>query len=353
MRVRQPIPAERNGAPGLKTLVIAPSWAGDLVMAQALFRLLHERGTAVDLVAPPSVLALARRMPEVGHLWPLPVGHGTFGLAARARLGRALRARAYDQSIVLPNTWKSALVPFIAGIPRRTGYTGEWRIGLLNDRRRLDTQRLPRMVDRYCALGVDADEAVTAPRPRLTPSPQGIATVLARLHLARPSRPVLGLCPGAEYGPAKRWPAPSFAAVAMHALHQGWDAWIFGSEKDREVARAVREKAPLCVDLTGQTEFDEVVDLMSLVSAVVTNDSGLMHVAAALSLPLVAVFGSSSPEHTPPLFASARALSLGLDCSPCFERTCPLGHTRCLNDLAPAAVIAALAGIAPRFAEAL
>ncbi|MHB1587294.1 MAG: lipopolysaccharide heptosyltransferase II [Acidiferrobacteraceae bacterium] len=332
-------------------LVVAPSWAGDLVMAQSLFRLLRDDGAVIDLVAPPQVLALTRRMPEIGHAWPLPIPHGVFGFSARMRLGKELRACEYDWSIVLPNSWKSALVPFIARIPRRTGYTGEWRAGLLNDRRRLDERRLPRMVDRYCALAVDEGVVVEAPLPRLSPSAAGARDVLARLRLPWPGQPVLGLCPGAEYGPAKRWPAASFAAVAEQACARGWAVWLFGSTKDQAAAEAVRALVPSCVDLTGKTTFDEAVDLMSLSAAVVANDSGLMHVAAALARPLVALFGSSSPEHTPPLSPTARALTLELTCSPCFARTCPLGHTRCLNDLTPPQVLAALSEVVPEWAR--
>lgn len=311
-------------------------------MAQSLFRLLRDDGAVIDVVAPPQVLALTRRMPEVEHAWPLPIPHGVFGFSARIRLGKELRAREYDWSIVLPNSWKSALVPFIARIPRRTGYTGEWRAGLLNDRRRLDRRRLPRMVDRYCALAVDAGVVVEAPEPRLSPSASGARDALARLRLPWPGQPVLGLCPGAEYGPAKRWPAASFAAVAKEADARGWTVWLFGSAKDQAAAEAVRALVPACVDLTGKTTFDEAVDLMSLTGAVVTNDSGLMHVAAALERPLVAVFGSSDPGHTPPLSRHAQVVSLNLECSPCFQRECPLGHRRCLEDLAPDQVIHAL-----------
>ncbi|MHB1515813.1 MAG: lipopolysaccharide heptosyltransferase II [Acidiferrobacteraceae bacterium] len=342
-------PRREDGRPRLKVLVVGPSWVGDLVMAQSLFKLLHARGAAIDLVANPQVLGLAHRMPEVQTTWPLAIPHGRFGLRARRVLARTLRDRGYHWSIVLPNSWKSALLPFFAGIPRRTGYTGEWRVGLLNDRRRLDEQRVPRMVDRYAALGLEPNDPVEAPCPSLLPSAEGAGRAIARLGLPWPGPPVLGLCPGAEYGPAKRWPAASFAALATTAHARGWQVWLFGARGDTQAAHAVRALAPDCVDLTGKTTLEEVVDLISLTSAIVTNDSGLMHVAAAVRRPLVALFGSSNPEHTPPLAENARVLTLSLSCSPCFERVCPLGHTRCLVDLAPDRVLASLAAVAGGF----
>lgn len=329
----------------MKILVVGPAWVGDMVMAQALFRHLAARhpGAAIDVLAPAWTFPLLARMPEVRRPIEMPLGHGQLGLGVRRRLGRSLRGEGYDWAICLPLTWKSALVPFHARIPRRTGYWGELRLGLLNDLRRLGAAPAT-MVGRYLALGQEAGEALPEPmpRPRLAVDPQDQERALARLGLGRAGGPLLALCPGAEYGPAKRWPTAHFATVARHWLAQGGRVWVFGGAKDAPLGEAIAQAAPGVVNLAGHTRLPEAIDLLALSDAVVSNDSGLMHVAAALERPLVAVYGSSTPDYTPPLSDRARILSLHLACSPCFRRECPQGHSRCLTDLAPERVIAAL-----------
>jgi heptosyltransferase-2 len=313
-----------------------------MVMAQSLFITLQSRfpGCILDVLAPAWTLPLLERMPEVSGKIPLPLGHGQFAFGARRRLGHDLRERGYGQAIVLPNSWKSALVPFFARIPRRTGYVGELRYGLLNDTRRLDKAGLPRTVQRFVALGLEKDASLPpeCPAPRLRVTPENVAATRKRFGLAK-TGPVLALCPGAEYGPAKRWPPAYFADVARAKLAGGWQVWLFGSAKDAEAANAIERSAPGCVNLAGRTGLAEAVDLMSLADAVISNDSGLMHVAAALDRPLVAVYGSSDPGFTPPLNDKARVVRLGLECSPCFQRDCPYGHTRCLMDIRPVRVL--------------
>jgi heptosyltransferase-2 len=281
-------------------------------------------------------------MPEVDGALVQPVGRGRLGLGARRRLGLGLRGR-YGWAVVLPNSVKSALVPAWARIPRRTGYVGEFRYGLLTDARRLDTARLPRTVDRFVALAGprDAPPPTIVP-PRLHVTPEAAAGALDAVGLARPQGPLLAVCPGAEYGPAKRWPANHFAALARRRLAQGWAVWLFGSPADAAVTAEVAAAAPGAVDLAGRTGLNQAVALLSLADAVVTNDSGLMHVAAALDRTVVALFGSSSPAMTPPLSDRATVLSLALPCSPCYQRTCPLGHLNCLRGLEPERVERAL-----------
>ncbi|OGI37643.1 MAG: lipopolysaccharide heptosyltransferase II, partial [Candidatus Muproteobacteria bacterium RBG_16_64_10] len=246
------------------------------------------------------------------------------------------------------NSLKSALVPWFARIPRRTGYVGELRFGLLNDARRLDRRRLPQTVQRFVALGLpaDAQSPPAIPSPRLAVQDADIEAALARLELARPTRPLLALCPGAEYGPAKRWPAEHFAAVARAKIAQGWSVWLFGSDKDAPVTATIRAMLGAhCIDLAGRTRLAEAIDLLALATQVVSNDSGLMHVAAALERPLVAVYGSSDPGFTPPLSPRAQVVSRRLACSPCFKRECPYGHYDCLRGLHPEQVLAALAAL--------
>lgn len=327
-----------------KVLVIGPAWVGDMILAQSLFKLLKQQRPLceIDVAAPGWTLPLLERMPEVNRRIALPFHHGKLDLLHRIRIGYELRQNNYTQAILLTNSLKSAIVPFCAGIPRRTGFLGEMRYGLLNDIRPLDKQRLPRTVDRFAALALAPEEEIPAqlPQPELSASRQGAIATLARLGNGMPHAPVLALCPGAEYGPAKRWPAEYFAEVATQALAQGWEVWLFGSHKDIPVTSEINALTQQrCLDLGGRTALGEVVDLMSLSSAVASNDSGLMHVAAALDKPMAAIYGSSDPHHTPPMSDNAKVLYLGLPCSPCFKRECPLGHLNCLKQLAPAQVL--------------
>jgi len=327
-------------------LVVGPSWVGDMVMIEPLLAVLKARrpAPAIDVLAPAWSRPLLERMTQVRRAIDLPIGHGALALGERWRIGRRLRGQ-YRQAIVLPGSWKSALIPFFARIPTRTGFVRELRHGVLNDTRRLDTRALPMTVQRFAALGLDPGAPLPpALRPRLQCDPAAVAGTLSALGLDGAARRVLVLCVGAEYGPAKRWPARHFAAVARHYRAQGWQVWLLGSARDAPVTAVVNAAADDgCVDLAGRTNLGQACDLIASADLVVSNDSGLMHVAAALCRPLVAVYGSSDPGFTPPLSDRARVLSLKLPCSPCFKRECPLGHLRCLNDLAPTQVLAAAA----------
>jgi heptosyltransferase-2 len=316
-----------------------------MVMAQSLYMILLQRypGATIDVIAPAWTSPLVERMPEVREAILLEAGHGELKLRKRWGCGRELRTRRYAQAIVLPRSLKSALIPFAARAKRRTGYLGELRFGLLNDIRRLDRVALPRTVDRFVALGLAPGEPVPAviPYPRL--QPRSAEGVLARLHISTPQAPIMGLCPGAEYGPAKRWPPAHFAAIARAKLQEGWQVWLFGSSKDLPISAEIHYRAGAgCLDLTGKTTLGEAVDLLALCQIIVTNDSGLMHVAASLGRPVVALYGSSDPGHTPPLSDHAVVLYQKLPCSPCFQRECPLGHRECLQSLHPNEVLQAL-----------
>jgi heptosyltransferase-2 len=309
-----------------------------MVMAQSLFRRLQEQQPDVptDVLAPGWSLPLLDRMPEVRAGVEMPLGHGRLELRKRWQLGRKLRGQ-YDRAILLPNSWKSAITPWAAGIPMRTGWLGEARYGLLNDVRKLDKSFLTMTVQRFVALA-DAPNLRQSPAilpPRLKVDPADVEQALAALTLEKSSdQLLLVLCPGAEYGDAKRWPAEYYAALAQQFLRKGGQVWLFGSDKDRTVCDNIATQAGRgCHNLAGKTSLAQAVDLLSLADAVVSNDSGLMHVAAALERPLVAVYGSSDPGFTPPLNTRHQILSLGLDCSPCFRRECPLGHLRCLRDI--------------------
>ncbi|MBN9423654.1 MAG: lipopolysaccharide heptosyltransferase II [Candidatus Accumulibacter sp. 66-26] len=329
----------------MKALIVAPSWIGDTILAQPLFRRLHEHahGLRLDALAPRWVGPVLERMPEIGRIIDSPFAHGDLSLRARHRLARQLSVEGYQRAYVLPNSIKSALVPFFAGIPERIGFTGESRYGLVNIRHTLDKAALPQMAERFAQLA----EAPGAPLPRPLPEPRLVSTreqqtaALGALGIPRPSR-VAVFCPGAEYGPAKRWPARHFATLAEELAVRGYDLWLLGSAKDRAIGDEI---IGLCApgmpirNLCGTTALGQAIDLIAAADFVVCNDSGLMHVAAALDRPLVAVYGSSSPGFTPPLSQHAQVISLHLECSPCFKRECPLGHLDCLNKLEPQRVL--------------
>ena len=331
-----------------RLLVVGPAWVGDMVMSQSLLMTLRadHPSAVLDVIAPAWSLPLLRRMPEVGDAIEMPLGHGELGFILRRRLGRSLRDRGYRQAIVLPRSMKSALVPFFARVPRRTGYRGEMRYGLLNDIRPLDTTRLTQTVQRYVALGRPAgsDQPPPVPAPRLQTDAVNQQRLLRDLGLST-DRPVVAIMPGAEYGPAKCWPLEHYGQVAAALGADGYQTWILGSARDREAGRVIREiSAGAAVDLCGQTDLVDAVDLLALAEHAVTNDSGLMHVAAAVGCHVIALYGSSTPDYTPPLSGNKSVFYLRLECSPCFRRTCPLGHLRCLNEISPAMVLDALAG---------
>lgn len=316
-----------------------------MVMAQSFFKELKKQhpNSSIDVLAPAWVLPLLARMPEVRRGIESPLKHGELGLRKRFQLGRSLRGQ-YCQAFVLPNSFKSALIPAWARIKQRIGYRGELRYGLLSDPRKLDKARLVRTVERFVALAGGTNEGLADfESPALHIEPESQQRTLLKFNLAASERSVLALCPGAEYGPAKCWPAEHFAAVARDKIDQGWQVWIFGSAADQTIANQINELAgDACRNLAGITSLAEACDLLEKADAVVTNDSGLMHVAAALKRRLFCLYGSSDPNFTPPLSDQATIFSLGLECSPCFKRECPLGHFKCLNDLHPAQVSAAI-----------
>ena len=335
-----------------RILIVAPAWIGDMVMTESLVAALRRRdpGAEVHLLAPAWTAPLGERMAGVVATHEIPSAHGRFDLAMRIKSGKALKPEAFNLAIVLPASLKSAIAPFVARIPKRRGYLGEMRFGLLNQPRHVDKVRHPRTIDRFVALADDG----TGSQPTVTPPVlrhDEIAgqAVAMRVGLDQETRPVIGLCPGAEYGPSKQWPASHFAALAALLAERGFATWIFGSDNDRPIAdRIVRlasahddEAAP--IDLCGATDLLDAIDLMSRTAAVVSNDSGLMHIAAAIGRPLVALYGSTSPAVTPPLGKAVRILERDLSCRPCFKRECPLGHLDCLNLIAASEVADAIA----------
>jgi heptosyltransferase-2 len=289
-------------------------------------------------------------MPEVRRGIVARFGHGELKLNERRRLARELKAEHYDQAIVLPNSLKSALIPLLAKIPLRTGFRGEMRYGLLNDLRTLDKNALPQMAERFAALAYE--RGAPLPRPLLSPrlvSTKADQEIIVNKQILNTDKPVAVFCPGAEYGPAKRWPTEYFGALAKQAAQQGYAVWLVGSPKDAEIGEAiVQTSGGACINLCGKTALDEAIDLIACAALVVTNDSGLMHVAAALDRPMLALYGSSSPAFTPPLAARAKIIKIDIECSPCFKRECPLGHFKCMRDLTPEFVAQNLTALTAR-----
>ncbi|MBV1921439.1 MAG: lipopolysaccharide heptosyltransferase II [Pseudomonadales bacterium] len=327
----------------MKILVVGPSWVGDMVMAQSLFMSIKQQDpdAIIDVLAPNWSRPIIERMPEVNAALALPFDHGELKLKERKAFGLTLKASQYDQSILLPNSLKSALIPYWASIPKRTGWRGEMRYGLLNDLRPLDKTEYPLMIQRFIALAYPKGRALSKvlPYPRLDISEESRQQALENHQLVvSDDRKILALCPGAEFGESKRWPSDKFAKLAGKRIDQGWRVWLFGSANDNAVvsdivSRLSEGQQAHCSNLAGKTSLAEAVDLLSLADAVISNDSGLMHIAAALNRPLVVPYGSTSPDFTPPLSDKVKVERLGLDCSPCFERECPLKHGDCMKKL--------------------
>jgi heptosyltransferase-2 len=323
-----------------RSLVIAPQWIGDAVMTEPLLRRLRARGERLAVGALPWVAPVYRAMPQVEEVIEFPFAHGGLQLKARRSLGRELAGR-FDTAYVLPNSLKSALLPLLAGIPRRVGYLGEARVGLLTHRLKNPKDKPP-MVAFYSALS--GETGLEQDVPRLSLPAGELDAALAKHGLAQGSYVVMA--PGAEYGPAKRW--PHFGALAARLARP---VLLLGSGKEADLCEAILAQAPeRCHNLAGQTSLLEAFALIAGAGHVVSNDSGLMHVAAAFGVPQVALYGSSSPLHTPPLNARAQVVWLKqdpdyqppLDCAPCFQRECPLRHFRCLNDVSAERVRALL-----------
>ncbi len=327
-----------------RILIVAPSWVGDAILSEPLVALLREpyEDPIVDVLVNAWCAPVYARMRGIRRIIENPIGHGRLDLPGRRRLARTLKAEGYSHAFVLPNSWKSALVPYLAGIPKRVGYRGEARFGLLTDARPLDRKAMPRLVERFAALAVARGALVPMPpSPVLVPDTANRAAAMRALHL-KTDRPVVILCPGAEFGAAKRWPPNQFAELAGMFLADGLQVWIVGSPNDRIAADAVLnslgEDMHRVRDLTARTDLGTAIDVLSSASLVVSNDSGLMHAAAAVGVPLVALFGSSSPAYTPPLSPLAQIAKIDIACSPCFKRECPLGHFKCMRELKPAIV---------------
>ncbi|MET4026618.1 heptosyltransferase-2 [Marinobacter sp. MBR-99] len=333
----------------MKYLVVGPSWVGDMVMAQALFKSLKQQDPEadIDVLAPGWSLPIIDRMPEVSKGIAAPWKSGELALKAQWQLARSLKG--YGKAIILPRSFKSALIPFFAGIPERVGFSGEGRSILLTDARRRHPTRdgaviTDKTVWRYLGLGATKADYekyhFDVPEPSLTINEVNARSVVAKLEL-EPDRPAIAICPGAEFGPAKQWPLESHRALAEQLVQQGNQVWVIGGPKDAEAGDQISKGQAGVFNLCGKTRLEDTVDLFSLCRKVVSHDSGLMHVAAAAGAEVVAIYGSTSPDFTPPLTENAIIVRHPVECSPCFERTCRFGHYHCLTGISVQRVLEA------------
>ena len=323
-----------------RTLIISPNWIGDAVMAQPLLARLRARfpDRPIDVLAPPSAAPVWKAMREVDTVTETPFKHGALQLGERRKLARVLRQRGYAEAYVLPNTLKYALIPWLAGIPRRIGYKGEMRYGLINVMHH-DDRTSPRPMAQFYAALADTPTR-DLPRPAVLPTPamfvaqEAIAQVMRRMSLPADGQHIV-FAPGAEFGPAKRWPTTRFAELAR-TIQQTWPTMqivLLGSAKDKSVCDEIVAAAPGAYNFAGITSLSDAIAVIARAAAVVSNDSGLMHIACALQRPIVAVYGPTDPRHTPPLSDLAKIIWLHLDCAPCQQRECPLGHHHCMENL--------------------
>ena len=336
-------------------LIIAPNWIGDAVMSQPLLAELKAQhpDSNIDVLASTWVAPVYRTCNEVSEVIEAKFEHKQLQWALRKQLAKDLQAKNYQACFILPNSFKSALIPWLANIPFRVGYRGELRYGLINVSLENPSKvNRPPMVEHYLALTKllqDGDEnSLDTLTPTLnvaTQAKQSVEQHLASTNINTNS--LFVFCPGAEYGPTKRWPTAHFARLAKNlvAEHASAQVILLGGKGDHALAQEIQTQAHIPANLhnwCGSTSLDEAIALISMAKAVVSNDSGLMHIAAALKIPQVAIFGSSDPAHTPPLSNKAKVLWLNLPCSPCHKKICPLGHLQCLNDILPEQVLATL-----------
>ncbi len=335
-----------------KALIIAPPWVGDMVMTHSLIKQLKHNypDCVIDVFAIPSLHPLIKRMAEVNQIISSPLKRGDIKLIERFKLGRQLSKNGYTHAYLIPNSFKSALVPFFAKIPNRVGFIGEKRYIVVNDIRKLDTQKLPMMVQRFVYLGLARDKTPVKESlqlPKLEVSPENAKQLLAKLGISLSGKPILAICPGPEHRESKRWPPEYFAKLATLKQQEGWDIWIFGGKKEQVLAEIIQKQSnQICLDLCGKTDLANTLDLLSLAKVVVANDSGLMHIASALHKPVVAIYGPTPVSVAPPLSSNkTKTISLNFSCSPCSGDTCPLKHNRCMTEITPEMLSVAISEI--------
>ena len=334
----------------MKILIVGPSWVGDSVMAQSLYKRIkkEEPSSKIDVIAPAWSLSLLDRMPEVDKKIASPFSHGDIKIYERYKLGKKLKEESYDRSIVLTNSLKSALVPFFADIKGRTGWLGELRYGLINDIRASKKLKKSLMVEKFSALSLSKEmfSLENLSLPKLEFDPTNLTSLLEK-NLIEKEIPTLALCPGAEFGPSKRWPSGYYSEIAKTYVSLGWNVFCIGSKNDENIGVEIENTNNLSreknfINLIGKTSLLDAIDLLAYTKKVVTNDSGLMHIAAAVGTPLVALYGPSSPEYTPPLTDKKQILRKMDGYKKVRYGTSEKGYHQSLVDISPEEVLIAL-----------
>jgi len=316
-------------------LIIPYMWIGDFVRCHTVVRLLRQRSptAAIDVLTNSMVAPLLDYMPGVrkGIVADLP--RNRLALNQHRALAGRLRAESYGHALVMPRTWKAAVAPFLAGIPRRTGFVGEGRFGLINDLR-FGERGLPRMADRCAVLALAKDERAPPawPLPELKVPAAECANWRQRLGHAAGGRPVIALAPGAV-GPSKRWPGASYAELSRRLRADGHWVWVIGGPNEKDLAAEIADGAQIR-DLTGP-DLRNAILALAAADLAVSNDSGLLHVAAALGTPAIGIFGPTSAWHWAPLNPIAAVVETidELACRPCHKPVCRLGHHRCMREI--------------------
>ena len=321
-----------------RILIVGPTWVGDSVIAQSLYRRIKQlnAAAAIDVLAPKYLHGLLKRMPEIRYTIDLQLAHKQLGLSRRKQIGISLRDR-YNQAIILARSLKAALIPWFAQIAIRTGFRGEMRYGLINDMRKLDRDAMPRLADRWVHLGQPKQMRLPKeiPPPRLSIKPANAQICMEHLALNNNS-PIMALAPGAAYGPSKQWPARYFTETAEHYRKQGYQIWLLGAKNDQAICRQITEATDMPIsNLCGRTSLEDTIDILAQADIVVSNDSGLLHIAAAVGCSVIGIFGSTTPEYTLPSSDQVRYSWTQLPCSPCWQKTCRYGHYHCLTRITP------------------
>ena len=323
-----------------KFLIICPNWIGDMVMTHALLQKLKHIHPycIIDIIAPTWCAELAQFMPEIRKIYISPSKHGQLNILKVWNTAKKLQKKNYSHAIIIPNSFKSALIPFLAKIPIRIGYIGEWRQFLLTKHYKKNKKQ--KFVDQVAMLF--KEEALDTPPPYLHVNQNALATIKQKYNLPNSLKKTIALCPGAAYGPAKSWPIEYYLKIAQHMLQKGWHVWLFGSQAEEKLGQYIEhqcKESKNFINFIGKTTLEESIYLLSCTEKVMANDSGLLHIASALQRHVIALYGPTPPDVAPPLTKKADIYYLKLDCSPCFQRHCPLKHHQCLRQITPEMVL--------------
>ena len=327
--------------------MIGPAWVGDMVMAQALYKALkvHSNPAEIHVVAPAWSRPLLARMPEISKVHDLDVAHGELGLKKRIRLGKSLKSELFTQALILPRSYKAALIPWYAGIPKRVGELGEFRYGLVNHIVESNKNKhIPTVCNYLRYADINADIALVKQEysPALSVDVANQKLLIEKYEIPQEA-PLVACMVGAEYGPSKQWPKEHFVESINQLTEHGLNVCLLGSHKDEGIGSEIEKLSRhAVVNLCGKTSLLDAIDILASSSVAVSNDSGLMHIAAAVDVPVVAMYGATTPAYTPPLHAKAKSFYMNLECSPCWKRTCQYQHYRCLKDIVPDHVVKAV-----------